>query len=179
MQFQCERQDLSDTAGRLPGGRMADIPYSLGKPEPAGCGTGPGCIAGGPMTVFGSSTMIEGGSGLYNAYNGSSTPGINPLRNGFNQIMPTWGNTVYDGLNLTASIIAMGVQVPLKVGVTDGINRTESIFGATVPRFNNATLNPLTKMSLPYGVTQGTLLYGAGSQGAAFINDIRKAGESK
>jgi filamentous hemagglutinin len=141
------------------------------------CGTGPGCVPGSLMTAFGSSTMIEGASGLYNAYNGSSAPGVNPLRTGFNQLSPTWGNTVYDGLNLTATIMAMGVQVPLKVGVSDGINRTESIFGSTISRFNNPTLNPLTKLPLPYGVTQGTLLYGAGSQGATLIDDVHKAGE--
>ena len=143
------------------------------------CGTAIGCVPGAPMTAFGSSTMIEGGSGLYNAYNGSAAPGVNPLRNQFNQANPTWGNTVYDGLNLAFTVMAMGAPVPLKVGVSDGINRTESLFGTTVSRFNNATLNPFTNMPLPYGVTQSILLYGAGSQGVTVINDVRKAGGNK
>lgn len=143
------------------------------------CGTGAGCVPGSLMTAFGSSTMIEGGSGLYNAYKGSAAPGVNPLRYQFNQVNPTWGNTVYDGLNFAATLIAMGVKVQLNVGVSDGINRTESLFGATASRFNNATLNPLTNTPFPYGVTQGILLYGAGSQGVTLINDVRKANGNK
>ncbi|WP_221197079.1 hemagglutinin repeat-containing protein [Herbaspirillum sp. Sphag1AN] len=143
------------------------------------CGSGLGCVAGGPMTAFGGSAMIEGGSGLYNAYNGSAAPGVNPLRNQFNQFFPVWGNATYDGLNFLATFMAMGVQVPLKVGISDGINRTESLFGVTVSGFRNATLNPLTKLPLPYGTTQAILLYGTGSQGATLINDVRKASGSK
>lgn len=96
------------------------------------CGTAAGCVVGGPMTVFGGSTMIEGGTGLFNAYNGNPASGINPVRYGFNQINSAWGDTAYDGANLVFMLAAMGVQVPLKVGFSDGINRTDSMFNSTV-----------------------------------------------
>jgi len=143
------------------------------------CTTGLGCAVGTWMTAFGLSDAIEGGSGLYNRYNGINLPGENPLRWGFNQLNPKWGDTAYDGLNLTASVLALRAQVPLKMGVADGLNRPNSMFGVTVPRINNATLFPFTNQALPYGTTQGILLYGVGSKGVTVINDVRGAGEKK
>lgn len=143
------------------------------------CTTGLGCAVGGWMAAFGMSESVEGGSGLYNRYNGIGAPGDNPLRWGFNQISPTWGDTVYDGLNLTSSILALRVQVPLKMGVADGLNRPVSMFGVTVPRINNPTLIPFVNQTLPYGTTQGILLFGIGSKGVAVINDVRNVGKNK
>ncbi len=68
-------------------------------------------------------------------------------------------------------------KVPIKVGIADGMNRPGSIFDVTVPRFNNQTLNPITNWPLPYGTTQGILLYGVGSKGVAVYKDIRKGEE--
>jgi filamentous hemagglutinin len=55
----------------------------------------------------------------------------------------------------------------------DGINRLNSIFEVTVPYFNNPNLNPLTKLTLPDGTTQGVLLFRVGFEGAAVINNIK------
>lgn len=127
-----------------------------------------------------SSDMAEGADGLYNRYNGISSPGTNPLRYGFNEVMPGgWGSVVYDGLNLATAIGALYAPVPLKMGVADGLNRPGSMFDVSVPRINNQTLNPLTKNPLPYGTTQGILIYGVGSKGATVINDIRQTGGQK
>jgi filamentous hemagglutinin len=141
------------------------------------CTTGLGCAAGVPMVAFGIGDIAEGGDGLYNRYNGISAPGVNPLRYGFNEALPAgWGNVVYDGLNLAASIGALYAPVPLKMGVADGLNRPGSMFDVTVPRFNNNTLIPFINQAAPYGTTQGILLFGVGSKGAAVINDIRHTG---
>ncbi|MCG1018703.1 MULTISPECIES: hemagglutinin repeat-containing protein [Burkholderiaceae] len=141
--------------------------------------TGVGCVAGVSMISFGISDMVEGGVGLYNRYNGTDAQGINPLRWGFTQISPIWGNTVYDALNFGTAALALRASVPLRIGVADGLNRPSSMFNVTVPRINNPILNPFTHMPLPYGVTQGTLLFGVGSKGGAVVNDIRHAGEGK
>lgn len=141
------------------------------------CTNGLGCTAGGAMIAFGLSDMAEGGDGLYNRYNGIGSPGVNPLRYAFNEALPGgWGNVAYDGLNLATAIGALYAPVPLKMGAADGLNRPGSMFDVTVPRMNNQTLNPLTKNPLPYGTTQGILIYGVGSKGATVINDIRHTG---
>lgn len=142
--------------------------------------TGVGCaLGGGGLVLFGLSDMAEGADGLYNSYNGISSPGTNPLRWGFNQLSPTWGDAAYDGVNLALAIGALRAQVPLKMGTADGLNRSGSMFDVTVPRINNNTLIPFTGQAAPYGVTQGILLFGAGSKGLNVINDVLQAGDKK
>lgn len=144
------------------------------------CTSGVGCVAGGWMAAFGLSDMAEGADGLYNRYNGINSPGVNPLRYGFNEALPAgWGSVAYDGFNLAAAIAALRAPVPLKMGVADGLNRPGSMFDVTVPRINNNTLIPFINQAAPYGTTQGILLFGVGSKGAAVINDIRHSGEQK
>ncbi|MCA7926841.1 hemagglutinin repeat-containing protein, partial [Burkholderia cenocepacia] len=143
------------------------------------CTSGIGCAVGGWMTTFGLSEVVEGGSGLFNRYNGIGEPGGNPLRWGFNQLFPQWGSAVYDGINFGMAILALKAPVPLNVGVADGLNRPVSIFGATIPRINNVNLLPFIKQPWPYGTTQGFLLYGVGSKGATVVNDIRDGGGRK
>ncbi|WP_153100251.1 hypothetical protein [Paraburkholderia hayleyella] len=144
------------------------------------CTSGLGCaLGGGGMVVFGLSDIVEGANGLYNRYNSINSPGVNPLRYEFNQAMPTWGNATYDGANLMFSILALKAPVPLKMGVTDGLNRPGSIFNVTVPRINNNTLIPFINQAAPYGTTQGILLFGIGSKGASVINDIRYSVDKK
>lgn len=127
------------------------------------------------MAGFGLSEAVEGGSGLYNRYNGVNAPGDNPLRWGFNQMLPPgWGNVAYDGFNFAFSVAALRTPVPLNVGVADGLNRPVSMFGVTVPRIDNVHLLPLTKQPWPYGTTQGMLLLGVGTKGAAVVNDVRQ-----
>jgi len=145
------------------------------------CTSGLGCaLGGGGMIVFGLGDMAEGADGLYNRYNGISSPGVNPLRYGFNEALPAgWGDVAYDGLNLAVAIAALKAPVPLKMGNADGLNRPGSMFGVTVPRINNNTLIPFINQAAPYGTTQGILLFGVGSKGATVINDIRPVGEQK
>jgi len=142
--------------------------------------TGVGCaLGGGGMVVFGLSDMAEGADGLYNRYSGITSPGTNPLRWGFNQLSPTWGDTVYDGVNLALAVGALRAQVPLKMGTADGLNHSGSMFDVTVPRMNNNTLIPFTGLAAPYGVTQGILSLGVGSKGLNVINDVFQAGDKK
>lgn len=144
------------------------------------CTSGLGCVTGVPMMAFGTSEVAEGADGLYSRYNGISSPGVNPLRDGFNQALPAgWGNVAYDGLNLVTSIGALYAPVPLKVGTADGLNRSGSMFDVTVSRINNNTLIPFTGLAAPYGTTQSILLLGVGSKGATVINDILNAGDKK
>ena len=142
------------------------------------CGTtGIGCVlGGGGMVAFGLSDAGEGIGGLYNRFNGINSPGTNILRYGFDQLSPTWGTTAYDGLNLFFSVGAMRAQVPLKMGVADGLGRPSSMFDVTVPRFNNPTLVPVINKALPNGTSQTILLFGAGAKGATLVNDATKAG---
>ncbi|WDR86091.1 hemagglutinin repeat-containing protein [Burkholderia ambifaria] len=142
------------------------------------CTSGIGCVAGGWMTTFGLSEFVEGGSGLYNRYNGINAPGDNPLRWGFNQILPSgWGNVAYDGLNLGAAILTLRAPVPLNMGVADGLNRPVSMFGVVVPKIDNANLLPFIKQPWPYGTTQGFLLFGVGTKGLTLFNDVKNTGE--
>jgi len=138
------------------------------------CTTGLGCAAGVPMIAFGTSEIAEGADGLYNRYNGAYAPGVNALRDQFNQTLSGyWGPIAYDGLSLVASLAALYAPVPLKMGVADGLNRPNSIFGVMVPKINNKTLVPFLNRELPYGTTQGMLLFGIGSKGMTVINDIQ------
>jgi filamentous hemagglutinin len=141
--------------------------------------TGIGCVAGAGMLSFGLSDMVEGGGGLYNRYQGINASGVNPLRWGLTELSPMWGDTAYDALDLGVSALALRAHVPLKMGVTDGLNRPASMFGVSVPRINNTMLNPLTKKPLPADLTQGWLLLGVGAKGAAVVNDVRQSGDGK
>ena len=142
--------------------------------------TGVGCsLGGGGMVLFGLSDMAEGAGGLYNRYRGIASPGPNPLRSGLNQLSPTWGDTAYDGASLLFALGALRAEVPLKMGIADGLNRPGSMFGVTVPRINNPTLVPFVNQALPHGTTKGILLYGIGSKGVAVTDNIRNAGDKK
>ena len=142
--------------------------------------TGVGCaLGGGGMVLFGLSDMAEGAGGLYNRYSGVTSPGLNPLRSGFNQLSPTWGDTAYDGASLLFSFGALRAEVPLKMGIADGLNRPGSMFGVTVPRINNPTLIPFVNQALPHGTTKGILWYGIGSKGVTVTDDIRNARDKK
>jgi len=137
------------------------------------CSTGSGCaMGGGLMVAYGSSNVIEGVSGLKSGYEGNGNTGFNPLRTGFNQLSPAWGNIAYDTLDLAVALGTLRSPVTLKTGPTDGINRPESMFGVTVPRLNNATLNPITKLPLPYGTTSSILYFGVGVKANTLVNDL-------
>ncbi|VVD74098.1 hypothetical protein PCO31111_00782 [Pandoraea communis] len=144
------------------------------------CMSGLGCTAGIPMAAFGLSDVAEGADGLYNRYNGINSLGVNPLRYAFNEALPAgWGNVTYDGLSLATAIGALYARVPLKMGVSDGLNRPGSMFDVMVPQINNNKLIPFINQALPYGTNQGILLFGVGTKGVTVINDIRHTGDHK
>lgn len=90
------------------------------------------------------------------------------------------GDVAYDSTFLLLSGLTLGASVPLKVGASDGINRANSMFGVTVPRWQNPIINPLTNsVLLPQTAAQGVLLYGVGSKVPAVVEDVKKAGVSK
>ncbi|RQR49426.1 hemagglutinin, partial [Burkholderia sp. Bp9126] len=140
------------------------------------CSTALGCTAGTIMIAFGTSDIAEGADGLYNRYNGVNAPGVNALRYGFNLLNPTWGDAMYDTLNLGASLIALRAQVPLKMGVADGLGRKGTMFGVTVPKMNNNTLIPFLNTAAPYGTTQAISLFGVVNKGAAVVDDVKQVG---
>jgi filamentous hemagglutinin len=145
------------------------------------CGTsGVGCVVGAPLAVFGASEVTEGATGLYRQYQGQGAAGFNPVRSGLNTVAPVWGDTIYDGTYLGLSVLTLGATVPLKVGASDGINRANSMFSVTVPRWQNPIVNPLTNaVVLPQTAAQGVLLYGVGAKVPALIEDVKKAQDSK
>jgi filamentous hemagglutinin len=143
------------------------------------CTTALGCTAGVPMAAFGASDMAEGADSLYNRYNGINAARTNPFRYVFNEVNPTWGDTMYDALNLGASVLALRAQVPLKIGVADGLNRPGTMFDVTASRMNNATLIPFVNTAAPYGTTQAISMFGIASKGATVAKDVDQAGAKK
>jgi filamentous hemagglutinin len=135
-----------------------------------------GCAIGAPLAVFGASEATEGATGLYRQYQGQGAAGFNPVRSGLNELSPVWGDTIYDGTFLGLSVLAIGAPVPLKVGASDGINRANSMFGVTVPRWQNPIINPLTnKVMLSPTAAQGVLVYGVTTKVPAVVEDLNKA----
>ena len=126
------------------------------------------------MIIFGATNITEGATGLYNQYQGIGPVGYNPLKYGFNQLNPTWGNIAYNGVDFTLSILAMNVKVPLNVGLGDGMGRPTSMFGVTVSKIDNPILLPFTKMPLPTGTGAAVMAVGAGAKGVQFTNEIKQ-----
>jgi filamentous hemagglutinin len=151
------------------------------------CGaSGAGCVVGGPLAAFGVSEATEGMTGLYKQYQGNGASGFNPLRTGFNTLWPVWGDTAYDGLYLATSALSLQALVPSKIGVvspspssiyvSDGINKTNSMFGVNVPRWQNPILNPFNNDVLFSNNTARVgLFYGIGSKALNLPADINKA----
>ncbi|WP_310677943.1 hypothetical protein, partial [Burkholderia multivorans] len=75
---------------------------------------------------------------------------------------------------LGASLIALRAQVPLKMGVADGLGRKGTMFGVTVPKMNDNTLIPLINTAAPYGTTQAISLFGVASKGATVVEDVKQ-----
>ncbi|MGF6963695.1 hypothetical protein OKW43_000700 [Paraburkholderia sp. WC7.3g] len=163
-----------DAAKIVTGGLTVKTGAGICATKGVGCAT-----SGGWMVAFDLSDMAEGVDGLYNRYNGISSPGTNPLRYGFKLVSPTWGNVAYDGANFVFSIAALNAPVPLKMGIADGLNRPSSMFDVMVPQICNNKLIPFVNQALPHGTNQGILLFGVGTKGVTVINDIRHAGDQK
>ncbi|MGS0897434.1 hypothetical protein ACVBGC_33710 [Burkholderia stagnalis] len=82
-------------------------------------------------------------------------------------------------MSLVEFLAALYAPVPLKMGVADGLNRPNSILGVMVPGINNKMLISFVNQALPYGTTQGILLFGVGTKGMSVINDIQGSGGKK
>jgi RHS repeat-associated protein len=104
------------------------------------CGTsGVGCLAGGPMMAFGASDATQGATMMVDAFNGTTSDGLNPLKAGFISVRPNAGAMTYDVLSLGANVMAIGSKVPMYIGATDGIAQTGSLFGVTTSRWDQAS----------------------------------------
>jgi filamentous hemagglutinin len=136
------------------------------------CSTAAGCVPGSMMAALGTNDMTEGATALANRFTGQPGPGYNPLRTMFTDSYPTPGGTIYDGLNLASALLALNAQVPLKLGVADGLNRPTSMFGVTVPAYSNIKLAPIVNLPVS-GANQALMLYGVGSKANTVANDIK------
>ncbi|WP_421377165.1 hemagglutinin repeat-containing protein [Paraburkholderia sp. DD10] len=141
-------------------------------------GSGAGCIVGVPMAAMGASDFTEGATGLYNFYKGNGATGFNPAQSVLNSAFPTWGNTLYDAIDLGVSFGGLFLRQPLNLGAGDGLGRPQSMFGVTVPAYSNTKLLPLTNMPLP-GVNQPLMIFGVGSKGVTVYNDATSANGGK
>lgn len=135
------------------------------------CITLAGCVPGSMMGALGTSDMTEGGTRLMDRVTGDPVQGYNPLRSALTNSYPTMGATIYDGLNLASALLALNAQVPLKLGVADGLNRPASMFGVTVPAYSNIKLIPVLNSQVS-GANQALTLYGVGSKANTVVNDI-------
>jgi filamentous hemagglutinin len=133
-----------------------------------------GCGVGASMFVFGTSDAIEGATSLHDRYYGLPSRGANPVRWGFNQISPKWGDLAYDGISFGTNLAGLRMPVPLNVGKADGLNRPTTMFDVNVRNINNIKLYPITKGATPAGTHQSTLLFGVGSKGLAVVDDIHE-----
>jgi hypothetical protein len=114
--------------------------------------TGLGCVIGAPLAIYGASEAIEGSTALYNQAKGTGSVGFNPARAGLNIAFPAQGDLIYDTTYLLISGLSLTAPVPLKVPVWEGgstsalgpLDRTTSMFGSTVPKWQNPTINPVT-----------------------------------
>jgi hypothetical protein len=135
-------------------------------------------------------TTGDGGAnyGTHGNTSGKNTGGVAPMLsqddNGNDSAITRSGVSagtlnVYDVLDPGASVLALRAQVPLKMGVADGLNRPRTMFGVTVPRMNNNTLIPFVNTAAPYGTTQAISILGIASKAATAATDVNQAGEKK
>lgn len=127
---------------------------------------GLGCFAGGgAMTVFGTGNMVEGGTGLYTHFASDKLNTYNPVKEAFNSFPGGYGPIVYSGLDFATSVGTGFAKVPLKMGLTDGLNRPKSMFGVLVNKADNNYFLPITNAKTPYGSAGAIYLYGVGLKG--------------
>ncbi|WP_175197347.1 hemagglutinin repeat-containing protein, partial [Paraburkholderia caffeinitolerans] len=143
------------------------------------CATGVACGVGSAMAVSGTNDVATGMSGLYNRYNGIPEPGMNPLQMAFTYVSPTWGPMLYDAASLGVGIAALTAPVPLKMGWSDGLNRPQSMFDVTVPKFGSTTTIPVLKWVIPGDVNAAIQVINVGTKGAKIVDDARNAGQKK
>ncbi|MFV3368494.1 filamentous hemagglutinin N-terminal domain-containing protein [Pseudomonas sp. NY15435] len=132
-------------------------------------GLGLGCaVGGGAMAIFGAGNITEGGTGFYTHFAGENLGSYNPVKETFNLIPGGYGPLVYSGADLATSVGTGFVKVPLKMGLADGLNRPNSMFGVLVNKADNNYFIPVLNAGTPYGTAGAIYLFGVGTKGYDF-----------
>jgi len=111
-----------------------------------------GCLPGTVMLTVGISEVTQGANATRDAWNGIESAGYNPLLNTLLRYSPDHGDTIYYGGALLGGVGGLRASVPL---VMQSSYRTTSIFGTTVPLWNNSTLIRGTSIVLSPATSQG------------------------
>ena len=135
------------------------------------CASVIGCGFGIPMGAFGLGNITEGGTSVYNHFN-NEKGGYNPVKEVFNEIPGGYGPLIYSGADFALSLGAGFVKVPLRLGLKDGLNRKDSMFGVTVHGFDNNKFTLGKK--LPYGAALGSYLNGVAGKGYVFYEEASR-----
>jgi hypothetical protein len=131
--------------------------------------SGVGCFVGIPMAAIGASDAVQGGDMLWQAINGITTEGFNPIKDLIFQQYVPGGDVTYDIASLGITGGAIFAKVPLIVGATEGISTQTSLFGFKAMRWQNSIkLGPFV---LPRWATDWILGTSVVSKGAATYKD--------
>ncbi len=133
-----------------------------------------GCSFGVPMGAFGLGNISEGTTGVYNHFN-NDRGGYNPVKEVFNEIPGGYGPVIYSGADFALSLGSGFVKVPLKMGLKDGLNKKDSMFGVTVHSFDNNKF--MFGKAAPYGAALGAYLKSVADKGYRFYEEA--SGEKK
>ena len=133
-----------------------------------------GCSFGVPMGAFGLGNISEGTTGVYNHFN-NDRGGYNPVKEVFNEIPGGYGPVIYSGADFALSLGSGFVKVPLKMGLKDGLNKKDSMFGVTVHGFDNNKF--VFGKAAPYGAALGAYLKSVADKGYTFYEEA--SGEKK
>ncbi len=66
------------------------------------------------------------------------------------------------------------VKVPLKLGLADGLNRSKSMFGVTVRKFDNNQFYFWTGKPIRYGSAAAVYLKSVGEKGYTFYEEASR-----
>ncbi|WP_460149576.1 hypothetical protein [Pseudomonas sp. H1_A03] len=113
--------------------------------------------------------MSEGITGVYNHFN-NSRGGYNPVKEVFNEIPGGYGPVIYSGADLALSLGSGFVKVPLKMGLADGLNKPNSMFGVTVHSFDNNKF--VFGKAVPYGSALTLYLKSVADKGYTFYEGV-------
>lgn len=112
------------------------------------------CLLGAPVAAVGLSEVTQGSTMVRDAVSGVKSDGYNPLKVAANKVSPKYGDASYDAVALAANLGALYQKVPLVMGTADGMNRSKSMFGATVSVWENAKFVPAINLYLTQSVMQ-------------------------
>ncbi|MEE5039093.1 filamentous hemagglutinin N-terminal domain-containing protein [Pseudomonas alliivorans] len=153
----------AETGSVVTGGLSMASGYTL-------CGSGVGCVFGAPMAAFGAGNVVEGGTGIYNHFYGGGN-GYNPVKEAFSLLPGNLGGIAYSSADFALSLGAGLVKVPLKMGLTDGLNRPKSMFGVMVSGVDNNFFLPAVG-GTPYGTAMGMYFYTLAGKGNSVYKEV-------